>query len=190
MNILMLEDDPAIAQGLRYSLESEGYTVTHCATVTQALEAVGAGRFDLCLLDLTLPDGSGYDVCKAIKAKDDTPVIFLTAFDDEVNVVMGLELGARRLHQQALSPAGTDGADQDGAAPQQGRCHRGNPYKRSDRADERGQSAEKRAGSDSNRPGIQAVADLFAKPWPGAQPQYAAGEHLGCGRRLWSATTR
>ena len=94
MNILMLEDDPAIAQGLRYSLESEGYTVTHCATVTQALEAVGAGRFDLCLLDLTLPDGSGYDVCKAIKAKDDTPVIFLTAFDDEVNVVMGLELGA------------------------------------------------------------------------------------------------
>lgn len=42
MNILMLEDDPAIAQGLRYSLESEGYTVTHCATVTQALEAVGA----------------------------------------------------------------------------------------------------------------------------------------------------
>lgn len=49
MNILMLEDDPAIAQGLRYSLESEGYTVTHCATVTQALEAVGAGRFDLCL---------------------------------------------------------------------------------------------------------------------------------------------
>lgn len=41
MNILMLEDDPAIAQGLRYSLESEGYTVTHCATVTQALEAVG-----------------------------------------------------------------------------------------------------------------------------------------------------
>lgn len=68
--------------------------VTHCATVTQALEAVGAGRFDLCLLDLTLPDGSGYDVCKAIKAKDDTPVIFLTAFDDEVNVVMGLELGA------------------------------------------------------------------------------------------------
>lgn len=94
MNILMLEDDPVIAQGLRYSLESEGYTVTHCATVAQALEAVGAGRFDLCLLDLTLPHGSGYDVCKAIKAKDDTPVIFLTAFDDEVNVVMGLELGA------------------------------------------------------------------------------------------------
>ena len=94
MNILMLEDDPAIAQGLRYSLESEGYTVTHCATVARALEAVDAGRFDLCLLDLTLPDGSGYDVCKAIKAKDDTPVIFLTAFDDEVNVVMGLELGA------------------------------------------------------------------------------------------------
>lgn len=113
MNILMLEDDPAIAQGLRYSLESEGYTVTHCATVTQALEAVGAGRFDLCLLDLTLPDGSGYDVCKAIKAKDDTPVIFLTAFDDEVNVVMGLELGADdywiTIRIQALLPNGWKG---------------------------------------------------------------------------------
>ena len=94
MNILMLEDDPAIAQGLRYSLESEGYTVTHCATVTQALEAVGAGRFDLCLLDLTLPDGSGYDVCKKIKSIGDRPVIFLTAYDDEVNVVMGFDLGA------------------------------------------------------------------------------------------------
>ena len=104
MNILMLEDDPAIAQGLRYSLESEGYTVTHCATVTQALETVSAGRFDLCLLDLTLPDGSGYDVCKAIKAKDDTPVIFLTAFDDEVNVVMGLELGADDYLVKPFSP--------------------------------------------------------------------------------------
>ena len=94
MNILMLEDDPAIAQGLRYSLESEGYTVTHCATVARALEAVGAGRFDLCLLDLTLPDGSGYDVCKKIKSIGDRPVIFLTAYDDEVNVVMGFDLGA------------------------------------------------------------------------------------------------
>lgn len=184
MNILMLEDDPAIAQGLRYSLESEGYTVTHCATVTQALEAVGAGRFDLCLLDLTLPDGSGYDVCKAIKAKDDTPVIFLTAFDDEVNVVMGLELGADDYISKPFRLRELMARIKTGAAPQQGRCHRGNPYKRSDRADERGQSAEKRAGSDSNRPGIQAVANLFAKPWPGAQPQYAAGEHLGCGRRL------
>lgn len=94
MQILMLEDDQAIAQGLSYSLESEGYAVTHCATVTAALQAAQKEHFDLCLLDLTLPDGSGYDVCKAIKAKDDTPVIFLTAFDDEVNVVMGLELGA------------------------------------------------------------------------------------------------
>lgn len=69
MNILMLEDDPAIAQGLRYSLESEGYTVTHCATVTQALETVSAGRFDLCLLDLTLPDGSGYDVARPLRPR-------------------------------------------------------------------------------------------------------------------------
>lgn len=92
--ILMLEDDAAIAQGLSYSLEAEGYTVTHCSTVKDADAAVEEGVFDLCLLDLTLPDGSGYDVCRHIKEKANTPVIFLTAFDDEVNVVMGLELGA------------------------------------------------------------------------------------------------
>lgn len=94
MKILMLEDDSTIAQGLQYSLQSEGYEVTHCPTVAKALEEVKNGSFDLCLLDLTLPDGSGYDVCRAIKEKSNTPVIFLTAFDDEVNVVMGLELGA------------------------------------------------------------------------------------------------
>lgn len=94
MKILMLEDDSTIAQGLQYSLQSEGYEVTHCPTAAKALEEVKNGSFDLCLLDLTLPDGSGYDVCRTIKEKGNTPVIFLTAFDDEVNVVMGLELGA------------------------------------------------------------------------------------------------
>lgn len=93
MHILMLEDDFTIAEGLQYSLESEGYAVTHCKTVKEAL-AETENTFDLALLDLTLPDGSGYDVCRKIKEKGNTPVIFLTAFDDEVNVVMGLELGA------------------------------------------------------------------------------------------------
>lgn len=69
MNILMLEDDPAIAQGLRYSLESEGYTVTHCATVAQALEAVGAGRFDLCLLDLTYRTAAAMMCARPLKPR-------------------------------------------------------------------------------------------------------------------------
>lgn len=94
MQILVLEDDSAIALGLSYALESEGYAVTVCKTVKEALTAVQSRDFTLYILDLALPDGSGYDVCRAVKAKGDFPVLFLTAFDDEVNVVMGLELGA------------------------------------------------------------------------------------------------
>ena len=94
MNIFLLEDDEAIGMGLSYSLENEGYTVTRAATVARAKELIGREDFSLYILDLTLPDGNGYEICKIIKAKGDYPVIFLTAFDDEVNVVMGLELGA------------------------------------------------------------------------------------------------
>lgn len=94
MNIFLLEDDDAIGMGLSYSLENEGYTVTLAKTVKQAYEIIDNNEFSLYILDLTLPDGSGYDVCKKIKSKGDFPVIFLTAFDDEVNVIMGLELGA------------------------------------------------------------------------------------------------
>lgn len=94
MNIFILEDDPAIGAGLKYSLESEGFNITIAATVGQAADILSGNAFSLCILDLTLPDGSGYDVCKLIKSKYDTPVIFLTAADDEVNAVMGLEMGA------------------------------------------------------------------------------------------------
>lgn len=94
MKIFVLEDDSAIGMGLSYSLENEGYTVTLAKTVSDALNIIEKETFSLYILDLTLPDGSGYDVCKKIKEKDDLPVIFLTAYDDEVNVVMGFELGA------------------------------------------------------------------------------------------------
>lgn len=94
MDIFLLEDDDAIAMGLSYSLENEGYTVTVAKSVSQALEIINKQNFSMYLLDLTLPDGSGYSVCKRIKEIGDFPVIFLTAYDDEVNVVMGFELGA------------------------------------------------------------------------------------------------
>ncbi len=94
MQIFVLEDDAAIAMGLTYALQQEGYGTTHCKTVQEALKTIEQESFSLYILDLTLPDGSGYDVCKAIKAKGDLPVIFLTAYDEEVNVVMGFEMGA------------------------------------------------------------------------------------------------
>ncbi len=94
MNIFLLEDDDAIGMGLSYSLMNEGYTVSLSKTVSDALDTINSEKFNLYILDLTLPDGSGYDVCKRIKELGDLPVIFLTAYDDEVNVVMGFELGA------------------------------------------------------------------------------------------------
>ena len=94
MKIFMLEDDDAIGMGLKYSLEKEGYEVTHVKTAAEAKSVWRIKEYDLSILDINLPDGSGYDICKFLKESEDIPVIFLTAADAEVNVVMGLELGA------------------------------------------------------------------------------------------------
>lgn len=91
--LLLVEDDKTIALGLEYSLGQEGFAVTVCYDVTSALSVLEES-FDLIILDLGLPDGSGYDICRTVKEKSDVPVIFLTAVDDEVNVVMGLDMGA------------------------------------------------------------------------------------------------
>ena len=92
--ILFVEDDPVISTGLTYSLKEEGYTVYTCENYKSALSVINDKPFDLAILDVSLPDGNGYDLCKRIKEKHEIPVIFLTASDDEVNVVMGLDMGA------------------------------------------------------------------------------------------------
>lgn len=94
MKIMLVEDDAVIGGGLEYTLQQEGYEVTVIHTVSQALAARKEEAYDLYLLDLGLPDGSGYDICKVVKKEEDTPVIFLTAVEDEGNVVMGLDMGA------------------------------------------------------------------------------------------------
>ena len=94
MRVLFVEDDPSIAMGLEYSLTQEGYDICVCHQVSEALEALDRETFDLCLLDVTLPDGTGYEICRKAKKREDTAVIFLTACDDEGNVVMGLDMGA------------------------------------------------------------------------------------------------
>ena len=93
--ILLVEDDDTITQGLRYALEQEGYALTTAATVADAKAALQAPqRFDLLLIDLGLPDGSGFEVCRFARSKGDAAVIFLTARDDEGNTVLGLDMGA------------------------------------------------------------------------------------------------
>ncbi|MDD4680863.1 MAG: response regulator transcription factor [Clostridia bacterium] len=94
MRLLLVEDDKTIALGLEYSLTQEGFEVTICYNAESALRKIQKVQFDIALLDITLPDGNGFDICRKLKEKDDTPVIFITARDDEGSVVMGLDIGA------------------------------------------------------------------------------------------------
>ncbi|WP_456276686.1 response regulator transcription factor [Bacillus sp. AK128] len=96
MKILIVEDDKTIASGIDYSLQSEEFmtVVAHSVKEAEAILTSQLKEIDLCLLDLSLPDGTGYQLCEMVKKRSDVPVIFLTALDDEVNVVMGLDMGA------------------------------------------------------------------------------------------------
>lgn len=92
--ILLVEDDQAIARNLMLLLRSEGFTVTHAATRSEAVAVLGGNPFDLALIDIALPDGNGFTVYTEIKATREVPVIFLTASGDEASVVTGLNMGA------------------------------------------------------------------------------------------------
>ena len=89
--ILLVEDSESIIMGLKYSLEQEGFKVITAKTIKEAKEY---NEYDLILLDITLPDGNGFDFFREVKEKEDVPVIFLTALDEEINIVKGLDLGA------------------------------------------------------------------------------------------------
>lgn len=92
--ILLVEDNETIIIGLKYSLEQEGFVIISAKTKKETEEIISKQEIDLVLLDITLPDGNGFDICKLIKEKQDIPVIFLTAQDEETSVVIGLDLGA------------------------------------------------------------------------------------------------
>ena len=97
MKILVIEDEPDIRKNLEYNLAREGFSVIGAASISEAESNLSAQTFNLILLDLMLPDGSGLDLCKKIKADSKTesiPVIILTAKDDEVDKVVGFEIGA------------------------------------------------------------------------------------------------
>ena len=91
--ILLLEDDLSLIDGLKYTLETSGYFVDNARTVRQALTLYKNGQYDLLLLDVTLPDGTGFDFCREVRATSTIPIIFLTASDQEVSIVRGLDMG-------------------------------------------------------------------------------------------------
>lgn len=93
VQILLIEDNTTIAAGLAYSLEQEGWKVTCKGTLAQGREALETGRYQLLLVDIGLPDGSGFDLCAVAKSRN-IPIIFATAQGDEGSVVLGLDMGA------------------------------------------------------------------------------------------------
>jgi len=92
--ILLVEDDEALAMGTEYSLTAEGFEVKVVGSVADAKSEIENDNYDLALLDINLPDGTGYDVCKFIRKTKDMSIIFLTALDNEGNIVLGLDIGA------------------------------------------------------------------------------------------------
>lgn len=94
LKILVVEDNESIIEGLEYLLEKEGFEVEIVNRKDQALSRLKNGIFDLFLLDVQLPDGSGFDICKYIKQRIDIPIIFTSARNEESNIVYGLDIGA------------------------------------------------------------------------------------------------
>lgn len=125
--ILLLEDDLSLCRGLEFALQRQGFALQTARTLAQANELWANGSFDLLVLDVTLPDGSGFDFCKKVRQTSRVPILFLTAADEETNIIMGLDLGGddyitkpfrlgvllSRIHAllrraQAFAPAGTE----------------------------------------------------------------------------------
>ncbi|EGT3787805.1 response regulator transcription factor [Clostridioides difficile] len=92
-SILLVEDDLSLIYGLEYSIQKNGFSVDVARTVEEALQIYKEKNYDLLLLDVSLPDGDGFDICKRVREASNVPIIFLTASDEEVNVVMGLDMG-------------------------------------------------------------------------------------------------
>jgi len=102
--VLIAEDETAIADAVLYALRSEGLEAEHCLLGREVAPRVRAGVVDVVVLDVGLPDISGFDVCRELRGFSDVPVIFLTARNDEIDRVLGLELGADDYVTKPFSP--------------------------------------------------------------------------------------
>ena len=102
--VLLVEDDPAIAKSIIYTLERDGLAVTHSLLLCDARRQLSQHPPDVLILDVGLPDGSGLDLCKEVRAAGSLPVLMLSAHDEEIDRVLGLELGADDYLGKPFSP--------------------------------------------------------------------------------------
>ncbi len=92
-HIFFVEDDLSLIGGLSFAIKKQGYEVDIAQTYLEAEAKWINGKYDLVILDVSLPDGSGYDLCKKIRETSKVPIMFLTAADEETNIIMGLDIG-------------------------------------------------------------------------------------------------
>tara|TARA_R110002049_G_scaffold44333_5_gene129961 strand:- start:11123 stop:11827 length:705 start_codon:yes stop_codon:yes gene_type:complete len=104
LNILIVDDDPHIRSVLRIALRQAGMEVAEAGDGSEGLAKARSGRFDLIVLDIGLPEMDGLEVCRALRVSDNTPVLFLTARDDEIDRVLGFELGGDDYVTKPFSP--------------------------------------------------------------------------------------
>ena len=102
--ILVIEDEPGIADTITYALSTEGFKPVWCSTGKEGMEALAGGEIDLIILDIGLPDGDGFELCREIRKSSDVPVIFLTARSEEIDRVVGLEIGGDDYVVKPFSP--------------------------------------------------------------------------------------
>lgn len=91
--ILLVEDDLSLVTGLSFAIKKEGYGIEVARTSSEADKLWADGKYDLVILDVSLPDGSGFGLCRKIRCNSKVPILFLTAADEETDIIMGLEIG-------------------------------------------------------------------------------------------------
>ena len=91
--ILLLEDDLSLVNGLTFAFQKQGYELDVAQTIVGANTLWADGKYDLLVLDVSLPDGTGFEFCKKVRQVSKVPIIFLTASDEEMNIIMGLDIG-------------------------------------------------------------------------------------------------
>lgn len=91
--ILLLEDDLSLINGLTFAFHKENYELDIARTIREADKLLAQKKFDLLILDVSLPDGSGFEICKKVRQTSNVPIIFLTASDEEISIIMGLDMG-------------------------------------------------------------------------------------------------
>lgn len=91
--ILLLEDDLSLINGLSFAFKKQGFELDVARTLKEANVLWADGKYDLLVLDVSLPDGSGFEFCKKIRQVSKVPIVFLTASDEETNIIMGLDMG-------------------------------------------------------------------------------------------------